>query len=75
MTCSILTNSGVLRLHQVKYKLLTYTAPFCFAHAEYNFFFYNNIYTKLKTNVKKRTTVSQRQYTVYLGEKLKCKNP
>ena len=42
------------------------------------FFFYNNIYTKLKTNVKKiykHTTVPLRQYTVCLEEKLKCENP
>ena len=38
-------------------------------------FLYNNIYTKLKTNVKKHTTVPRRQYTVCLVEKLKCKKP
>ena len=40
-----------------------------------HFFFYNNVYTKLKTNVKKHKTVPRRQYTVCLQEKLKCKNP
>ena len=41
-------------------------------------FFYNNVYTKLKTNVKKtykHTTVPRRQCTVYLEEKLKLKTP
>ena len=43
-----------------------------------DFFFYNNVYTKLKTNVKKtckHRTVPRRQYAVCLEEKLKCKNP
>ena len=39
------------------------------------YIFYNSVYTKLKTNVKKHTAVPRRQYTLCLEEKLKCKNP
>ena len=48
-----------------------------FLQSSTDFFFYNNVYTKLKTNVKKaykHTAVPRRQNTVCLKEKLKSKN-
>ena len=43
-------------------------------HNVYQCIQYNNVYTKLKTNVKKHTRVPQRRYTVCIEEALKCKN-
>ena len=44
-------------------------------HNVYQCIHYNSVYTKLKTNLKKHTTVPRRQYTVCIEEALKCKNP